>query len=331
MKEMLKRILQYQYPEPVYPFFDLLERTKSIICNRAHPLHRSEGYRPFFIVGSGRSGTTLLRRILMASSEMHIPPEIYCLGTVIEFFRRNRHMSWPYLVNTVLSYYGLSKHHNGFDFTLRPLAQELEQIPTESRSLALIINSIYHYHGKATQQTFTRWGDKAPNNSFNLYRISALFPDAQYIHSVRDGVDVVGSCLAFGRFDSLEATAARWRISVRTVENFIRRHKKASFRVRYEELVRNPLAVIPVLCEFLDVPFIESMIHDLTPAKQMGDVGKLAHLSNVRKPITTTSIGKGRRDMSHTEKTKLQKLIGRELKQMGYPPATEATCSEVYK
>ena len=31
------------------------------------PVHRGKSYRPFFIVGSGRSGSTLLRRILQAT------------------------------------------------------------------------------------------------------------------------------------------------------------------------------------------------------------------------------------------------------------------------
>ena len=41
----------------------------------APPLHRDEQFEPFFVVGSGRCGTTLLRRLLMESSEAHILPK----------------------------------------------------------------------------------------------------------------------------------------------------------------------------------------------------------------------------------------------------------------
>ena len=55
----------------------------------------------------------------------------------------------------------------------------------------------------------------------------------------------------------------------------------------------------------------------------MSDVGSANHLANVRKPIFTASLGKGRRELSAEQKEILQNLIGRELELMGYPPATD--------
>src|SRR5579863_645595 len=38
---------------------------------------------PFFIVGAGRSGTTLLRLILAGHSRLHIPPETWFVRTLV--------------------------------------------------------------------------------------------------------------------------------------------------------------------------------------------------------------------------------------------------------
>ena len=53
-----------------------------------YALHGEERHDPFFVIGVGRSGNTLFRRILTAHSELHIPPETFVLGDVLADFRR---------------------------------------------------------------------------------------------------------------------------------------------------------------------------------------------------------------------------------------------------
>ena len=48
-----------------------------------YPLRGDERHRPFFIIGVDRSGSTLLRRMLTAHSELHVPPETFVLGDCI--------------------------------------------------------------------------------------------------------------------------------------------------------------------------------------------------------------------------------------------------------
>ena len=49
-------------------------------------LRGQERYRPFFIIGAARSGNTLLRRVLYAHPEIHIPPETFVLRAAIRKF-----------------------------------------------------------------------------------------------------------------------------------------------------------------------------------------------------------------------------------------------------
>lgn len=68
--------------------------------------------RPFFIIGSGRSGSTLLRRILCANPELHIPPETYVLGPAISLWEATEGDAWPVRVGRILD---LFERHPEFE------------------------------------------------------------------------------------------------------------------------------------------------------------------------------------------------------------------------
>lgn len=53
----------------------------------------------------------------------------------------------------------------------------------------------------------------------------------------------------------------------------------------------------------------------------MGDVTRHKYHEAVQKPLTAGSVGKGRMTFNTEQKRKLQRLIGRQLEQSGYPPA----------
>ena len=104
---------------------DVLLTLRSGIPGLGHPLQRGEPYRPFFIVGSGRSGNTVLRRMLCAHGDLHIPPETYVLGDVIRVFRRHRGLLWRDLVPLVLGKFEFYPEFVTFDVSLRPLARRV--------------------------------------------------------------------------------------------------------------------------------------------------------------------------------------------------------------
>jgi hypothetical protein len=141
-------------------------RFRHIIPFTGYPLNRKEAIRPFFIIGSGRSGNTLLRRILYAHPELHIPPETYILGRTIKLFLENRNMRWTDLVYLVLSQFEYYPEFVTFEITLRPLVQRLVVAPKDVRSLAFILDSFYRYHAETKSIHCKRWGDKTPMNTF---------------------------------------------------------------------------------------------------------------------------------------------------------------------
>jgi len=68
-----------------------------------YPLHKDEKISPFFIIGSGRCGTTLMRRILITHPDICIPPETFVLSQWISLYQRYNNTNWKDLVYRILS------------------------------------------------------------------------------------------------------------------------------------------------------------------------------------------------------------------------------------
>jgi hypothetical protein len=180
---------------------DLTARFRGIyhaIASRGIPPHRNEGYKPFFIVGSGRAGTSLLRRFLVGE-DVHIPPEMQGMGQLIRSFRQSR---WLLSWREAVGYAAVGTVTNSectADFKQDGLLRVVERglnLPKQRHSLASLINCFYIEHANFTGAGVgKRWGDKTPLNSFSLPEINAVFPDARYIHLIRDGADVMKSYL----------------------------------------------------------------------------------------------------------------------------------------
>lgn len=309
-------------PEWLYALYFRLRTWKSTVAPAQWPFHRNEPFRPFFIVGSGRCGTTLLRRMLQVSPRIHICPESYVLGQAINLFRKYAHvLNWREMVHLILARYAYRQGAYALNIPLRDLANRLVDIPKEKRSLALIIDSFYRYYGDRMGQTFERWGEKSTTNTFHVPRIFRVFPNAQFIHLLRDGLDVAHSFVQVGLQPDVESAARRWQWTVRLVRRFARAHPEITLELRYEDLVQRPADVLRTTCQFLDIEFDPAMIEATEHTASMGDVPFHRHHANVMKPVFTGSIGKGRRALTSEQKQRLQEMIGPLLEETGYEPA----------
>ncbi|UCD38034.1 MAG: sulfotransferase [Fidelibacterota bacterium] len=299
---------------------DYLVRCRQMLPFSGFPLSRGEAFEPFFIIGSGRSGTTLLRRILTSHQELHIPPESYVLAPVIRQYRQLRNAQWQALVHLVLARFEYHPEFTHFGITLRSLVEELERLPRRERSLAQIINRVYAYHATSSGKPGARWGDKTPINTFYLDRIQKVFPKATFIHILRDGCDCIASMVKQGRYSNLDDAIQRWKQAVQIAHNFVRSNQEIALEIRYESLVSDPETTISDVCSFLDVEYFSGLISSVEIAAQMGDVVSHAHHERVQKPISTESIGRGRRDLKIEERERIQQLIGPVLESFGYDP-----------
>lgn len=286
------------------------------------PLHDDEGFAPVFIVGSGRCGSTLLRRMLMTSPQIHIPPETAMLPQILHAFQRRRDLPWPELVRMTVSRFEYHRDFDIFNMSLRHVAVELLSTAKPQRSLARILDAIYRAHAEQHSRPTARWGDKTPYNVYVMDDIMRTFPDVQFVILIRDGVDVVESMLSRNVMASTLAEGAeRWRSAVVAGERFARRHPSSCHEVRYESLVDHPVQEMQRLCAFLDLEFVPAMIDSLASAESMHDVQRFEHFEETARPVTTSHIGKGRRNLTEEQRRQLDALIGEDLRRLNYPAA----------
>jgi len=198
----------------------------------------------------------------------------------------------------------------------------LGERPESERSLAAIIDGFYRFHGEVLGRTFTRWGDKSPVNCEHWREILSVFPDARFVLILRDPADSIASLVRSGLQPDVPAAATRWLRAYEPLRRLAAKHPKKCREVRYERLVGETGGVIQEVCRHLDLRYRPGMEESTGRPEDMTDLdaGIYRHLRNVENPVTTESIGKGRRSLSEADRRHAQNRLGRILSELGYEP-----------
>ncbi|MCP4148295.1 MAG: sulfotransferase [bacterium] len=281
-------------------------------------LSAANGERPFFIIGSGRSGNTLMRAILTAHTDIAIPPESYVMQSVYRKFKLYRFMEWQDLVRIIVADFQSHKEFYTWELDLTPVYRPLFSLKKKDRTLARIIDEIYSLYMREKYPGATIWGDKTPLNTLYLQWIRKIFPAARYIHIQRDGRDVVASYIKTGLITDIEGACHRWNESINQAENLARSlPSKQYMEIKYENLVRQPEKETREICRFLQIEYQEKM-----PATENnalpGDAQTLTHHQNVANPINTNAIGKWETQLTEEQKQIIQLKLKKNLKKLNY-------------
>ncbi len=276
------------------------------LANR-YKLQTATDLSPFFIIGSGRSGNTLLRRILNNHSKLFIPPETYVLGSVIQLWIIYGGAPWKHIVSLVFDSFELYPEFDTFDIkSLIELKKDMIKLPDGERSLDNLLNSFYLFYAKQHGINKERWGDKTPLNVFYLKKISKVFPNAKYIHIIRNPYDSIYSYINSKLYDNYKDATLRWVSAVKLSKKF-GENRNEYLEIFYEDLVSKPETEIKKVCSFLNIAFEENMFSE--NKEFLGDINLRSHHSNVLKPINTSSIGKGLKKLSSQEKDIIDNIL----------------------
>lgn len=220
-----------------------------------------------FVVGCPRSGTTLLRRILDAHRQLAIPKvETHWIPKLA---KQAKFVADDGRVRSGLRE-ALEQDHR---FARLGLADGfLEQLLAAQPGLAYpdLVSAIFDAYAASRGKVLA--GDKTPGYARCITELHALFPDARFIHLIRDGRDVALSLLAW---DRLEKTVGRLETfqedPVSTVALFwewmtrLAREAGADLpagqytEVHYESLVTDTEGESRRLCEFLGLAWDSGM------------------------------------------------------------------------
>ena len=266
---------------------------------------------PLFVLGVSRSGTTLLRVILDRSPGIAIPDESF----FIPLLARRHHGS----VDADEFLDDLSRIPTLAAWGLAPddVSPRLRAGMRTGAAIAAIFETVAEKEGKP------RWGDKTPMYMRHLSLLERLFPDAQYVHLIRDGRDAALSFLRMpeGTFartwahpENASEFACLWRTEVAAARELGRRVGRTRYlEVRYEELVAQPGPVVASICEFAGIPFESGMLEYSSAV----DVSGKPHQQRLRQP-PTIGVRDWRSELSVEEARAFERIAGQLLAGLGY-------------
>jgi hypothetical protein len=280
-----------------------------------------------FVVGVSRSGTTLLRLMLDAHSQLAIPPETHFIPDLVEACRAED--GGPDRAAEVIT-----MHRRWADFRLD--ADELHERFARIRPFepGEALRAFYGMYAQRVGKP--RWGDKTPHYTRRMPLIQDVLPEARFIHLIRDGRDVALSMLDvhFGP-DDVQKAAKRWTSWIRKA----RRHAARLdhyLELRYEELVTDAEAVLRRMCEFVELPFEPAMLEYHGGAQgRIDEIRRdtlrpdgLSHIPaevrarqhrHVSQPPRADRVARWRNDMSPADRAAFEQIAGDLLVELGYP------------
>jgi hypothetical protein len=299
--------------------------------------HAPEGPPAPFIVGMGRSGTTLLRLMLDAHPEMAIPPETHFLPDFVTASRRLR-LRPEDLVEALVH----DRHRRWEDFGLDE-AELLDRFrairPLNAPDALRAFYGLYaEGHGKS------RWGDKTPGYVKRMRQIHRLLPEVRFVHLIRDGRDVA---LSFNKRivdrglkepPPVTVWAKRWKRRVKAARADSGRVGEY-LEVRYEDLVADTEPNLRRVAEFIELDWdpaildyhrrAEERLSEMEralpatagrPQREAGERTR-AHAMATRPP-SSDRVATWKRRMSESDQREFERVAGELLAELGYETST---------
>jgi hypothetical protein len=264
---------------------------------------------PLLVLGVRRSGTTLLRMMLDRSSQLAIPDESYFVTQLA-----HRHGSKPDVEAFAEDCRRLSTLR---DWGVTPDDLDLRRGMTTGDAIAAVYARYAALQGKA------RWGDKTPMYMQHLPLLARLFPDARFVHLIRDGRDAALSFLGvppgiMSRTWAQPRTAVdfacQWRTEVKAAQRLGRRVGPERYlEVRYEALVDDAEQELRRICSFTDLPFEGGML----AYTEAVDVSSKPHQQRLLQP-PTRGVRDWRAELSGEDARAFEGVAGDLLGRLGY-------------
>lgn len=207
-------------------------------------------FNKVFIGGAPRSGTTLLASMIGSHSRVLATPETqfkFDLDAVIQSPGAKR--------EDIIQQ--LEQHKRFRIWNFKP---DFSNVSVNDVS-TLMDNLVTLYAASVGKPSFDVWIDSTPVNLRHASFLQRKFPDAKFIHLVRDGRAVYASQrnLDWGSKDPIFA-ALKWMEALCPGLLAESKYKLKCIRVHFEDLANNPVFECTRICDFIGIPFEKTML-----------------------------------------------------------------------
>jgi len=278
---------------------------------------RHEYSAPFFIVGSGRCGSTLLRMMLASHSRLAIPPETWFLIPLVKEFGIDRPLTADEVERAVSI---ITDHYRWPDMKIDGQEFRREVARLSATSVRDLAEIVYRWHLNAEGKV--RWADKTPVYIEILPELARMFPESRFVHLVRDGRDVAKSFKATG-WDSggrwLHDNTREWTKAI----NYQWRWARSGLEdrillVRYEDLLLDMEKTLRQICQFIGENFEPQMLAwEGTVDQQVPEREQVRH-TKLKQRIGVEGVARWKSEMTAREVFVSEAFMGSNLRRLGY-------------
>ena len=274
---------------------------------------------PFFIVGVGRSGTTLLMSMLNAHPEVVLPPESH-------FLRRHVISDKPTDLDEVENRLSSDKYFARLELEPAELADYFRESELGFSWPLLYRLILSRYRRKRGKPII---GDKDPKSIEYLPVLRWMFPDSRVLHMVRDPRDVVLSREKAGW--SRNRSWLSHLLAYRTQFNLGRRKGRELFdqnylEIQYEKLITEPEKTLREVSKFLGIKYTDQMLAFSESAEELVAPDEKDWKQNVTGPLQQDNYRKWEDNLSRREIVRIEgvcrRVFDQGLYKIAYPELT---------
>ncbi|OEF96832.1 sulfotransferase family protein [Desulfuribacillus alkaliarsenatis] len=273
---------------------------------------------PIFIGGDGRSGTTLLSLILNSHKDIACGPELHFRGPknlgsyILECLDKEKSSE-----KDIVELKKIKELNPGMNFIIR-----CHRMGISSDKLKEAIINIKGKE-KCNIETFEErcklidllgeiikknkgvlyWGIKIMRDIKILNKYIEIWPEAKFIHIVRDGRDVAASQMidhsSWGYTD-IESAALGWVDIINRARNYAKKFPVCE--IRYEDLILTPEKTLMDICGFLEIEWDDSLMsHHLKNHSLFKNHYNHPSINSVINPMNDSSIGRYKKDLTQQD------------------------------
>ncbi len=231
--------------------------------------------RPVFVVGSPRSGTSILTWCLGHHPNIFPVPESNWMGNFavnVGIAHRVGAARGDYSVLSAMDI-PADELFAAFGETINDLILRHRDHLEKRREATCIERNLDRRWLEASSRVIgpkERWVDGTPEYSFHICGLRKLFPEARFVHVFRDVGAVVRSMVNFHRVAGVQLVQNEehaYRYWIRTVTACLLAERAYGphivHRIRYVDLMDNPESTMRALLNFVNEPYAERCLEPL--------------------------------------------------------------------
>ncbi len=276
----------------------------------------SRGPRPTFLFGMERSGTTLLSMMVGAHSQIAVP--LATTGMWIDFAGRLadfNHLAGREDVVRLVDTIRMHERVMLWDATLDRAAL-LQDLPLGD--YGAVVARFHQEYARVKGKPL--WANVDIATLDHMDAVNSWFPDARFLHIIRDGRDVALShqTMPYGAGNIAECARAWTGRTTTNVKMGRILGPQRYMTVRFEDLVMDTQGSLERICAFLCVSFDAAMLRYGDMVGEKIPESRRWLWPSISRPPQESKVDQWRQRMSPSQRIVFERIAGNSLRSWGY-------------